>query len=305
MTTAAEQKDHLSPKARQAIGLSREERISYIRKKRWVGYAKAIEALDKLEMLYSEPKSHRMPCMLLVSDTNNGKTTILQRFLELHPPSENPEDDYSNIPVLFIQSPPVPDEGRLYNNILDKVGGVYKFKDSPAQKKNQVIALLKGVGTKVLMIDEIHDVLCGKPAQQYIFRTALKQLSNDLMIPIVCAGVKEALNVISADSQLINRFKPTYLPKWKMVPSNVKATEEYFKLLSTFEMMLPLAKPSGLTSRHLAMKIHTMSEGLIGEMSDLLKAAAIEAVKSGKEQITEPILSNINWITPDARKHVA
>ena len=74
---------HLAPQAREIAMLSDEERIIRIRSDRWIGYPRAIEAIDRLEELLVWPRKQRMPNMLIVGPTNNGKSMIIERFRRL------------------------------------------------------------------------------------------------------------------------------------------------------------------------------------------------------------------------------
>ena len=111
---------HLTVKAKTALKLSDEERISYIRAPRWIGYSKANESIDKLEDLLTYPKRHRMPNLLLVGDTNNGKTAIINKFAKRHPHDDNRSGESVIVPVLIVETRPVPDETSLYNSILKR-----------------------------------------------------------------------------------------------------------------------------------------------------------------------------------------
>lgn len=76
----------------------------------------------------------------------------------------------------------------------------------------------------------------------------------------------------------------------------------YLQLLKSFEYTLPLKKPSNLTDTSIAVKLLSMSEGLIGELSDVLTKAAVKAIESGKEKIDQKVLKEIDFIPPVARK---
>nr|MBF4290468.1 AAA family ATPase [Vibrio anguillarum] len=54
--------------------------------------------------------------------------------------------------------------------------------------------------------------------------------------------------------------------------------------------------------KKIAFKLLTMSEGLLGELSELLSEAAVMAVETGKEQIDIELLSEIDWMSPTQRK---
>ncbi|MDX2050051.1 MAG: TniB family NTP-binding protein [Rickettsiaceae bacterium] len=76
--------DHLLPNICNVALLSVEQRIAKLRSECWIGYTKAEEALDKMEELLNYPKRIRMPNMLLISPTNNGKTMIIEKFRRGH-----------------------------------------------------------------------------------------------------------------------------------------------------------------------------------------------------------------------------
>src|SRR6266540_1150020 len=259
---------HLSPAVRASLELTAEERIQRVRSPRWIGYPMAKRILDRLEDLLTYPQTHRMPGLLLVGETNNGKTMIINRFKRLHPADDNAKGETIHLPVLIIQAPPTPPEGRLYKKIMEKIACPFRHNDSPGRKQFQVITVLRRVGLRMLIIDEIHHVLAGSLLQQHNFLNTIKHLSNELRIPIVGVGTREAFNALQTDPQLANRLKPKADP--------------YLQLLASFECMLPLSKPSNLTETTLALKVLALSEGLIGEVSSILTKAAVKAITSGK-----------------------
>lgn len=294
--------NHLSEKARLALELTDEERIHLILSERWIGYTKAKEILGKLDDLLAYPKRHRMPNLLIVGDTNNGKTMVASRFHKLHPIDENVDGDAIVFPVMLVQAPPVPDEGRLYDEILRKLSAPFKVKDSPSKKLFQVLTISDRVKLKMLIIDEIQDILAGSLRNQHKFRNAIKHLGNELKIPIVGVGTQEAFHAIQTDPQLANRFVPVFLPRWEIGDGVKPEKNPYLQLLASFEYTLPLKKPSDLTESRVALKLLNMSEGLIGELSAILNEAAVKAIRSKKERIDMKILNGIDFIPPSDRK---
>lgn len=286
---------HLNESTLKLLELSDAERIERIRAPRWIGYPQAKTILAKLEDLLTYPKSHRMPNLLVVGDTNNGKTMLVQRFCTQHPADDNPAGDGIRVPVLFVQAPPIPDEGRFYNAILELLFAPYKPNDRVDKKQFQVIKLLKYVGLRMLVIDEIHHVLAGNLNRQRAFLNVLKYLGNELQVPIVAVGTRDAFRALQTDPQLANRFEPALLPRWEF-------DTHFLRLLASFERMLPLHEPSVLYSTTLATKLFSMSEGYIGELSRLLTNAAVHAVKIGHERIDDRILNEIGWVPSSDRK---
>lgn len=286
---------HLNPAAIEALALSDEERILKIRSERWIGYPKAKQILAKLEDLLVYPRTHRMPNLLIVGDTNNGKTMLAQRFNSLHPAEDNPTGDGILSPVMLIQAPPVPDEGRFYNAILEMLFAPYKPSERVDKKQFQAMKLLRYVGIKVLVIDEIHHILAGNLNRQRAFLNVLKYLGNELQISIVGVGTKDAFRALQTDPQLSNRFEPVVLPRWEM-------DSNFLRLLASFERMLPLMHPSQLHQHELAAELFRMSEGYIGELARVLSEASAIAIRGGKEQIDKKVLAEIHWMPPSKRK---
>lgn len=287
---------HLNPATVEMLDWPMEKRIEKIRSPRWIGYPEAQKILAKLEDLLTYPKSHRMPNLLVVGDTNNGKTLLVNRFCDAHPPDDNPQGDGIVVPVLYVQAPPTPDEGRFYNAILDKLFAPFRPSDRVNQKQFQAVKLLRYVGTQILVVDEIHQILAGNLNKQHAFLNVIKYLGNELQIPIVGVGTKDAFRALQTDPQLANRFDPALLPRWRL-------GKDYLRLLMSFERMLPLKEPSKLYDSALANQIFSMSEGYIGEISAVVTRAAVEALQNGKEKITDSVLKRIDWCPPSKRRY--
>ncbi len=286
---------HLTDNARVIAQLTDAERIEKILSEKWIGYTRAKKITDRLEDLLVHPKTHRMPNLLIVGDTNNGKTQLLNKFFNNHKPIIQPEITHLNAPVVYIQAPSQPEEAKFYNAILERVFAPYKLNDRIEKKQHQAISILRNINTRILIIDEIHHILAGSYNKQRIFLNVIKYIANELQIVIVAAGIKDAFNAINTDAQLSNRFEPAILPRWEM-------GEEYLRLLKSFESILPLKKASDLIDTDLALKILSMSEGTIGEISTILKKAAIQAIKTKSERIDKKALESIDYIPPSDRK---
>lgn len=286
---------HLAPPARDMLELSPEERILRIQADKWVGYDRARQVLAKLTDLSQHPATTRMPCMLLVGDSNNGKTHILRRFAAQHPARDDPAAGHVSVPVLYLEAPAVPSETRLYESILDRLFAPYRSSDRVQKKQAQVIALLRQIDLKLLIIDEMSNALAGNVTKQREMLNAIKFLANEVGRPIVAAGVRDSLRLMQMDEQIGNRFEPVLLPRWTLAT-------DYCRLLTSLEAMTPLVHASGLGLDTMAAKLLSMSEGLIGETCQLVKRAAIEAIRGQEERITPATLGRIGGVPPSRRR---
>lgn len=287
--------EHLNENVKQLLLLPDEERMRAIYRPRWIGYTKAKAILERLNKLLNHPKTHRMPNLLIVGDTNNGKTMIINRFESFNPANDNPNGDSIIVPTLIVQSPESPDEGRFYNSILEKLSVAYGKRDIADHKKYQVLTIFKHIGLKMLIIDELQDIMAGSLLKQRQMLIAIKHLGNELKIPIVGVGTRDAFNAIQTDPQLANRFESFLLTKWEV-------GNDYLSLLASFERMLPLKKPSNLINTELAIKLLNMSEGIIGELATILNKATEEAIRTKQENISLALLDKLEWLSPSERK---
>lgn len=266
------------------------ERKKKIGEMKWIPYARARRIGQKMHDLLHHPPSYRMPNLLVVGDTGNGKTHIIRRFAAAHPSYTREEDGHLIAPVLYIQAPADADERSFYHTLLDITGTPYRAADRGDLKQRKVINTLRGLETRLLIIDEIQHVLAGNQSKQRQFLNVLKYLSNELMLPLVGAGIGTAFNAIQHDEQLASRFEPIGLPRWRM-------GEEYIRLLVTFERLLPLQKPSHLGEEKMAFKLLSLCEGSLGELTNILQRAANQAVDEQKECITLDLLGRLDYAT--------
>lgn len=273
---------------------SNKERINYIDGRIWIPYPRAIEALSKLDDLLGRPKIERMPNLFIEGDSNNGKSEILKEFDDRFKPRIVPNEG-TRLDVLMIQAPPKPDEGRLYDHILKKLNVPLNLSEKVTKKFYRTANILSELQVKMILIDEFHNIITGTFNKQREFLTVIKFLANELKLVIVAAGTKDARRVINTDDQLANRFATYELKRWSL-------DKEFLQLLVSFEARLPLKKKSSLAQKEIALLVFNLSEGLVGEVSQILKEAAKAAIEDGSEQITLEILEELEFTPPSSRK---
>jgi type II secretory pathway predicted ATPase ExeA len=204
----------------------------------------------------------------------------------------------ANIPVVRMQMPPGPDESRFFAAILDALGLEAWRSDTVAARQDAAVRLMRKTGVRLLIIDELHNVLSGAGTQQRRLLNLLRWIGNELQIPLVGVGTAEALRAIRSDDQLVNRFEPFPLPPWT-------EDDAYLRLLSTLEAVLPLRRPSGLVRPALASRVFALSEGVLGEIVAVVTRAAARAVMQDVEAITPKLLNEAGFMRPSDRRRVA
>lgn len=281
---------NLAPQFRKYLEMSDEERIYFIQKDKWIDYPLANKVLLKMQDIFNAPKSIRSRGMLLYGDSNNGKTAILKKFYRDFSKDEYIDEDGDLIhlmPIVYVISESSSDESVMFSKILSAMNVPVNHKEKVTKKKEEVIYNLGIMKTKLIIIDEIQNVLQGPYNKMTQLITSLKTLNNTTAIPIILAGTQDAMSAISIDNQTKSRFKPLELPNWNN-------DENFSRFITTIEAMLPLKKASNLYQNYeLLTYIHELSNGCIGEVIDILKDASIYAIRTKSERITEKEIKEI------------
>ena len=279
----SEELAHLQPPLRATALLANHERIAWLRQERWIQYPRAERVLERLVDLVDFPPRDRMPCLALYGLTGMGKTRVIQKFLRDHRSRFEQRHGRTRQPVVAIQMPPTPTERDLYEEILPAMSGIMADGTGITTLRHRIRTLARQLEVRMLVIDEVHNLLAGTFREQRILLNAIRFLANDLRISLVCVGTYEANQALMTDQQLADRFEAAELPPWE----NDAAFQQ---LLLSFESILPLRRPSNLRDPQVHQRILSLTEGVMVRICRLLEAAAAEAIRTGEERIDLPLL---------------
>lgn len=287
--------DHIHPNFRFVLGFSDKERMLFAEQQRWLQYSAAAEIFERLEWMLQIPKRPKMPNLLIVGEPDNGKTTLVRRFYDLHGKNYVSEDSDPVKPVILVEAPPSADEKSLYCFLLEQFQTPFNRSETTSRLRDRTLGRFRACHTRMLIIDELHSLLAGTARKQREVMNTLKFLCNQLSIPIVGVGTREAVRVLHTDPQHVSRFRVMTLPLWKL-------NEEFQSLLSSFESVLPLKKPSNLQQADSARLLHAISGGNIGNLHQLLRECAKAAITSGDERIHKKLIQSTMkknpWLRP-------
>ncbi len=271
-----------------ADGVGQDGRISLIQSDIWIGFPRAEQVLDRLQNLIEAPRQTRMPGLLVHGASGIGKTMIARNLSRRYAPEYDPVAGVTHTPLLLLQAPPAPDERRFYLHILAAVGApataIAVRSQNVASLEVRVIALLRDLGLRMIMIDEVHNLLAGTHREQRRFLNVLRYLSNELEVSLVCFGVSEAVDAIRGDMQLARRLDEHHLPNWR-------DDSEFSNMIQTLIAAMPLEKKSNLKVKSLR-QILALTGGVTSRVFSLVKDLAIDAIRSGEECISDDAVAN-------------
>lgn len=285
---------HLNDETNDLVKLEKNVRIHSLSNDIVIEHPKIKEIHSILKQLMDRPKKPRMQNILIIGESNIGKTSTIRLFEQKHSSYTLENQEGMSIivrPVILTVASDNADVKFLYISILESFWTPFNPSDPLAKLRHQTFHLLRECNVKMLIIDEVHHFLRGSPKQQRNVMDALKNIGNILMIPIVCAGLKESELILTSDPQLSSRFDVIRLKKWEL-------DVNFLALLKSFEKRLPLKKASQLYSKEKATLLHLISQGNIGDLHKLLIECATDAIKNDIEEITIEIIKKYKWIKP-------
>jgi type II secretory pathway predicted ATPase ExeA len=227
-----------------------------------------------------------MPCLLLYAATGMGKTKILRKFRREHPPIFDAKTGIQRVQVVALQMPPEPDEKSFYTQLLSSVNAPVRSAMNVHQMRHVVRDLLNFIGTRMIIVDEVHALLASTYRQQRILLNTLRYLANELRLPLICAGTADAKIALTTDEQLADRFEAYDLPPWQN-------DEAFLRLLVSFQSVFPLRRSSDLTSPASRRVLLDRTQGVTVRIVRLLETLAVDAIRSGKEKIDGDSLNDL------------
>lgn len=271
---------HLHPEARRFAALDDEARIGRVRAKCWIEHAAASSVLEALQEVFDQPPSERMENVLVFAESGMGKTSLVRRFERGHARPYDAQAGIARRPVVVVRMPPSPTEGEFLRQALLTLGAPVAAANrrSDPQLRELVGRLLREVGARVLVIDELNSVLVGTARQQRHFLQVLRFLSNELGVALVCTGVPEARHALRSDPELRSRFVDVELLPWA-------ADDELQRFVNRLVQGLPLRQPSPVDGVGVRRLLAGRSGGITAHVCKAVERAAIAAIRGGREMI--------------------
>lgn len=262
----------------------------------WVNYPGGTRLLTELQRLYKAPTEVRPSCLLIVGDTNNGKTTVARRFKkEVFRNLSKAEQKAGIQPVIYVQTPPAGSRRMLLTLILRQLNAPFSTSASADRLQLQLLEVLPKARTRMIMVDEVHNVLIARRREQEEYFQLLKFLSNELGLVIVGIGTVEALRAMQTDQQIGNRFEPYRLDRWE-------ANEDFVKFLTGLADAMNIKKTMVFKKKSVLNEVWNMSEGLTGEAKKIVAKAVELTFEEGHETLTPEVFAKIGWVSPGERR---
>ncbi|GGL13158.1 TniB family NTP-binding protein [Deinococcus radiotolerans] len=265
---------NLTEGAAQLVDAPAAQRVEYMRRRRRLHYAAGTAFLDRVQDLSHHQYAERSLGLVLTADQHQGKTTLLNwAFDRASASPAGQEQPAGQIRSIRVDVLPQWSLTSLYNACLEQLGMPVSTRGDPDQKLHALKRRIDACGTKLILMDEFHDVRQTAARHWPLILSGMRAICNTPGLTVVLAGLPEVEHIIESDLQLAARFEFHRLERW----SN---SQEYYNYLYSLLSDLPLAEPFPLLKH--GPEVLKLGKYRLGHFSRIILEGACQNAWVGK-----------------------
>lgn len=249
------------------------------------GFIAANEAITELLEMYRA--NELVERLIIVGESGAGKSSLCELFEKRNPKIELSDRD--KVPVLNVRIPANATIGGMAQAILFKLGDPYPNAGTHVGKKHRILTLCRNCGVEIILLDEgQHLYDRGKQKSHYYVGDWIKELTDELKIPVVILGLVNLKNFVQTNEQLRRRFSRFITLKLGF-GNEVEPDKEILQVFLSLIKCLPVEFSIEQYSwPDLTQRLYYASECLIGYIKNLLYAA-LKVVLDNDDTVMTPM----------------
>lgn len=255
--------------------------------------------------------------LICVGESGTGKSTLKDQVAKSFPPVEL--EDQLIVPVLVINTPPLPTVKNLAETVLVKLGDPLFYKGSAIDKTHRIHNFFNRLGVKLVIFDELqHFIDQGKVTSPLQVSDWLKSLIDNTKVSTVLMGLNRSEQLLQVNEQLRRRFSQKIDLKPFVLPDD---QQSFVGVLVKLQEKLNMLEPMNLNDSDLVKRIYFATNGIIDYMvklflgafeiainkkllgitQDCLEQAFIERIWGQGHNDLNPFNSKFSWLRLDKR----
>lgn len=273
----------LSPATLADLELPNIKRAQRMLVERFLPHERLQTIVDHIDFLFYRPPQTRAAGLVVAGEPGSGKTMLAKSLHRRYKPEPATDISPATVPLLVISMTGAREAKTLFNRMLGALGVPDALSYLGSDRERMVLKVCRATRVKMLIVDEIQDILTSTARQQRIALDTIKLLMNELQIPIIALGTSEAPEAMKLDKHLNARFSYRTLPVWK-------SDQFLTNFLDALEASLPLREASHLSDPSIREALVRLSGGILDKIVKMVCYAGAHAVEAGEERITIPWL---------------
>lgn len=240
-------------------------------------------------------------CMALEGLSGTGKSTLVRAYAATFPRYE--AEGGTRIPVFYLETPsPVTVKGMAVH-MLTELGDPGAHKGTLQMMNGRLIHYLKSCDVQLVILDDFHHLI-DTETNRVLARVSdwLKVLIKETGIPYLVVGIDNSVETILRANQQLSRL---FAIRESLRPFALESEGD----AGTFSLFLQYAQEAvGLSFCHeiphheLLARMHYATNGVVGNIMNLLRFATLLAEEMALDEMTLPILDEA--FNKRLRRHV-
>lgn len=258
-----------------------------------------IRMCQEISKIAGEPQ-----CMSLEGVTGVGKSTLVRTYAEAFPRRET--ESGTKVPVFYLETPsPVTVKG-MAARMLEELGDPAAHKGTLWSMNSRLRHFIGECWVQLVILDDFHHLI-DKETYRILEKVSdwLKVQIKETNVPFLVVGIKGKVEMIlRANSQLSRLFavretlEPFY---WDQ--SDGETVKEFAAFVKYAETGLGIILSEELEREEFLHRLHYATDGVVGNLMNLMRAAALQARKQGTHILTLSVLGRT--FDKRLRKHLA
>jgi len=237
-------------------------------------------------------ESNEPQCMGIKGGPGSGKTTILLDFAAGFPRKYT--DSGSVIPLLYIKTPSPVTEKALASKILEVLGDPASTSGTLPALTSRATNLIRDCGVGVVILDDFHHLIDQK-TDEVLYKVAdwIKVLIKETQIPYIVVSVDNHIDRILENNEQLSRL---FLYVEDITPlefdvNNEGTVIDFNNFVRLAEKKIGKEILKNDSWKEMLLRIWYATDGVVGNLMNLLRLAAVYAERAGNPFITLDDLS--------------
>lgn len=258
-----------------------------------IRYPRFNRLLNSIQLCRDMSKTAGEPqCIILEGAPGAGKSTLVKSYAATCPRYETPSG--TKVPVLYLETPsPVTVKG-LAARLLQVLGDPSANHGTLWSMNSRLVHFARTCEVQMIILDDFHHLI-DKETNRVLGKVSdwLKVLIKETNIPFLVVGVEGAIRLIlDANAQLSRLFaiRETLHPfRWDT--RNPETIKEFATFVAFAERLIGVPLTDEIGREDLLYRLHYATDGVVGNMMNLLRYAVALAQQRETDTLTLEVLT--------------
>jgi hypothetical protein len=243
-------------------------------------------------------------CMALEGLAGAGKSTLVKSYAEAFTRYETVSG--TKVPIFYMETPaPVTVKG-MAARMLEELGDPAAHKGPLWSMNSRLIQYIRLCEVQLVILDDFHHLI-DKETNRVLETVSdwLKVLIKETSVPFLVVGIEGRVEqILQANSQLSRLFAVRErLEPFQWNPTDETTIKEFASFIQYVERGVGISLSDELPRAELLHRLHYATDGVVGNVMNLIRFAALLAQEQEGEALTLSILSQA--FTKRLHKHLA